>query len=70
MSHRIACYTLFDITKTGINKDILEGIRDEYYRMYIKPIDDDKTYRLPVIKSKDIPSIKLKYPHFLKDLYD
>ena len=46
----------------------LEKIKNEYYNMYIKPIDERTTYKAgPETLSRD--GIKRKYPHFAKDLF-
>jgi len=57
--------------KDAINEDLafLERIKKEYYDMYIKPIDERKTYRAgPEILDRN--GNKRKYPHFKTDMFD
>ena len=57
---------LFTVDGLTENEKIeLESIKNEYYKMYIKPIDNG-TYRYPIIEKPN----KIKYPHFLKDLHN
>jgi len=58
---------LFKIDGLDENEKLeLDNIKEEYYNMYIKPLDDKK-YRYPSIKK--FQNKNLKYPHFLKDLH-
>jgi hypothetical protein len=57
--------------KDAINEDLafLERIKKEYNDMYIKPIDERKTYRAgPEILDRN--GNKRKYPHFKTDMFD
>ena len=49
---------------------VLEEVKKNYYDMYLKPIDDDKKYRLPTITDQTNSKIIRKYPHFLKDMFN
>jgi hypothetical protein len=49
---------------------VLEEVKKNYYDMYLKPIDDDKTYRLPTITDPTYSKIKRKYPHFKTDMFN
>ena len=46
---------------------VLEGIKKEYYEIYLKPIEENTTYRVPTIL--DSQNIRRKYPHFKADMF-
>lgn len=48
-------------------KDVLDGIKNEYYDMYLKPIDTNKMGRQPTLT--DSGNIERKYPHFKADMF-
>lgn len=52
---------------TADYKDILEGIKNEYYDLYLRPIDTNTSYRQPTLT--DSQNIKRKYPHFDTDMF-